>query len=302
MTQRAGTGRKLASWAVVMPCLWLVCGAHQWTFCGPSTRLASTRGCCARAAAKEIQALQSKANLKLIQAQVAAGHKMKDLGKSLFSTKFKATALEGSAEVTFDGMQNLRAVDIKEDALSKAGSANALAEELLKALQDGHDQSTRGSEEQVWSLYQNYPELMQAPLTQIGAGNTAQDLWANVTKTNETLALAEELFHHFDEDKDGYWNFKETSKVQLATEGSEMTEESFNSLIIAAAPNGGRHLTEEDMDRGLSKEQVLDLYTSAQRQRQLGFVLDIKKDHAHVFSKVKEAETQPQSKQSLAVD
>lgn len=57
-------------------------------------------------------------------------------------------------------------------------------------------------------------------------------------------------------------------------------EESFNSLIIAAAPDGGsslrcfplshrpplqrktsqrgRHLTEVDMDRGLSKEQVLE--------------------------------------------
>eukprot|EP00435_Cladocopium_sp_Y103_P071019 s99_g36.t1 len=102
-------------------------------------------------------------------------------------------------------------------------------------------------------------------------------------------------------------------------------EESFNSLIIAAAPDGGRHLTEVDMDRGLSKEQVLDLYTNAQRQRQLGFVLDIRKDwrswgsllavssvlrrwqdHAHVFSKAKDTEESKQvqepTKTSLAVD
>jgi len=274
------------------------------TFC--SSRLVNARSPAAarQAAAKEIQALQSKANLKLIQAQAAAGHKMKDLGQSLLEKTFEAQALEGSAAVMFDGMQNLRKIEISEDALSKAGSATALAEELLKALQDGHDQSLQGSEDQVWSLYQNYPELMQAPLAQIGAGNTAQDLWANVTKTNETMKLAEELFHHFDQDKDGYWNFKETSQVQIATEGTEMTEESFNSLIIAAAPDGGRHLTEVDMDRGLSKEQVLDLYTNAQRQRQLGFVLDIRKDHVRVFSKAeaKEGNKEAQPAASVSVD
>lgn len=205
-------------------------------------------------------------------------------------SEFKASALDGAATVTFDGMQNLRSVDISDDALAKAGSETALAEALLKALQEGHDSSVAGSEDDIWSLYQNNPDLIQAPLIQIGAGNTAQDLWANVTKTNETLKLAEELFLHFDQDKDGFWNFKETSAVQLATEGTEMGEEAFNSLIIAAAPNGGRHLTEEDMARGLSKDQVLDLYTNAQRQRQLGFVLDIMKDHQRVFSQESNAE------------
>ncbi|CAE7243246.1 yojK [Symbiodinium sp. CCMP2456] len=236
------------------------------------------------------KALQSKASLKLIQAQVAAGHDMKGLGVRMEQSEFKASALDGAATVTFDGMQNLRSVDISDEALAKAGSETALAEALLKALQEGHDSSVAGSEDDVWSLYQNNPDLIQAPLIQIGAGNTAQDLWANVTKTNETLKLAEELFLHFDQDEDGFWNFKETSAVQLATEGTEMGEEAFNSLIIAAAPNGGRHLTEEDMARGLSKDQVLDLYTNAQRQRQLGFVLDIMKDHQRVFSQESNAE------------
>lgn len=35
---------------------------------------------------------------------------------------------------------------LQEDAVSKAGSATALAEELLKALQDGHDQSLQGAD------------------------------------------------------------------------------------------------------------------------------------------------------------
>ncbi|CAE7740376.1 ydhE [Symbiodinium sp. CCMP2592] len=274
-------------------------------FSGSAIHAPPRRRCVSRpASSSELPALQSKASLKLIQAQVAAGHDMKELGVRMEQSEFKASALDGAATVTFDGMQNLRSVDISDDALAKAGSETALAEALLKALQEGHDSSVAGSEDDVWSLYQSNPDLIQAPLIQIGAGNTAQDLWANVTKTNETLKLAEELFLHFDQDKDGFWNFKETSAVQLATEGTEMGEEAFNSLIIAAAPNGGRHLTEEDMARGLSKDQVLDLYTNAQRQRQLGFVLDIMKDHQRVFSQesnAKETESKP-APVSVSVD
>ena len=49
---------------------------------------------------------------------------------------FKASALDGAATVTFDGLQNLRSVEISEDALTKAGGETALAEALLKALQE----------------------------------------------------------------------------------------------------------------------------------------------------------------------
>jgi len=205
---------------------------------------------------------------------------MKELGRRLEAAEFKGSAMDGKATATFDGMQNLKSVEIAEGAL-QTGSAE-LAEALLSALQQGHDSSVAGTEVDVWDLYRSSPELMEAPLTQIGAGKTAQDLWANVTKTDESIRLAEELFTKFDEDKDGWWNLEETSKVQMATEGTEMAEESFNSLIIAAAPDGGRRLTEEEMAKGLSKEQVIDLYTNAQKQRQLGFVLDIYKDHAKV--------------------
>merc|ERR1712187_1049750 len=150
--------------------------------------------------------------------------------------------------------------------------------------------SYEGTKDDVWQLYQNNGVLMQAPLNQIGVGNTVEDLWANVSRTNESVKLAEELFAKFDADKDGYWNLKETSDVQTATEGTEMAEEAFNALIIAAAPDGGRSLTEDDLEKGLSKEQVIELYTDAERQRQLGFVLDVYKDHATVFKTSESAE------------
>jgi len=258
-----------------------------------------------RRSAAEPKALRGTPSLQLIQAQVGAGHKMKDLGNRLQHAEFKGSALDGKAVATFDGVQTLKSLEIAEDALQEAGGSKELAEALLSALQQGHDSSVTGTEGDVWNMYQSSPELMEAPLTQIGAGKTAQDLWENVTKTDESTKLAEELFTLFDEDKDGWWNLEETSKVQMATEGTEMAEESFNSLIIAAAPDGGRRLTEEQMANGLSKEQVIDLYTNAAKQRQLGFVLDIYKDHAKVFkaqAQASEDEPKAEPKATLTVD
>eukprot|EP00931_Biecheleriopsis_adriatica_P119815 TRINITY_DN95002_c0_g1_i1.p1 TRINITY_DN95002_c0_g1~~TRINITY_DN95002_c0_g1_i1.p1 ORF type:complete len:327 (+),score=88.98 TRINITY_DN95002_c0_g1_i1:46-981(+) len=279
---------KLLRLAVLAVALAWLCGefsASRGTFCNGGVQRRTSRRQAARRASTKPQALQGSASLQLIQAQSSAGHKMKEVGTKLEKVEFKASALDGRATVTFDGLQNLRDVEIADDALATAGSSSTLAEALLGALQEGHDSSTAGSEQEAWGLYRDNPELMQAPLTQIGAGDTVEDLWANISRTEESLQLAEELFHHFDKDQDGYWNLKETSEVQLATEGTEMAEEAFNSLIIAAAPDGGRKLTEEDMAKGLSKEQLIDLYTNAQRQRQLGFVLNIYKDHATVFGK-----------------
>merc|ERR1712039_132723 len=101
---------------------------------------------------------------------------------------------------------------------------------------------------------------------------------------DETIRKAEELFAEFDSDQDNFWNFKETAEVQFVTEGTMMTDEAFTSLVITTSPDGGRNLTEEDLVRGLSREQVVDLYTNADRQRQLGFVLDVSRDHDKVFN------------------
>jgi len=232
----------------------------------------------------EPQGLQGKVSLELIKAQSTAGYAMKDLGQRLEGTHFKASALDGRVNVVFDGTQQLREVEVAEDALDGAGGdREALAQALLGALQEAHDKSSEGSKGEVWQTYRENRQLMDAPLNQLGVGDTVEDLWANVTRTNETIKLAQELFDKFDEDMDGYWNLNETSKVQMATEGTEMQEESFNALIIAAAPDGGRKLSEQDLERGLSREQVIELYTDAQRQRQLGFVLDVAKDHAKIF-------------------
>eukprot|EP00933_Yihiella_yeosuensis_P074737 TRINITY_DN83776_c0_g1_i1.p1 TRINITY_DN83776_c0_g1~~TRINITY_DN83776_c0_g1_i1.p1 ORF type:complete len:318 (+),score=99.55 TRINITY_DN83776_c0_g1_i1:136-1089(+) len=238
---------------------------------------------------EEPQALQGMSDLNLIKSQVTAGQKMRELGASLLEKSFEASALDGKVKVAYDGLQELQRVDLAADAA--AGGGDALQKALLGAMQEAHDNSLKNSGGDVWELYRSNPQLMQAPLNQIGAGNTVEDLWVNVTQTPESVKLAEELFAEFDEDKDGYWNLAETSKVQKATEGTDMAEEAFNSLIIAAAPDGGRKLSEEDMAKGLSKQQVIELYTSAEKQRQLGFVLNIFKDHDTVF-KAKEADSQ----------
>jgi len=181
-------------------------------------------------------------------------------------------------------MQHLQRVDIAPGALQAAGaSPDALAKAVLGAMQEAHDSSFEGTKEDVAQLYEGNGVLLQAPLNQIGLGSTVEDLWVNVSRTDESVKLAGELFDKFDVDRDGHWNLNETSQVQMATEGTEMAEEAFNALIIAAAPDGGRRLTEDDLEKGLSKTQVIELYTDAARQRQLGFVLDVFKDHATVF-------------------
>ena len=95
--------------------------------------------------------------------------------------------------------------------------------------------------------------------------------------------MAAELFEHFDADGDGFWNRQETSNVQMATSETEMSEDSFVQLILTTAPEGGRFLSEEDLQKGLSREKVVDLYTDREMQRRLGFVLDVRLDHATVF-------------------
>lgn len=224
--------------------------------------------------------LQARPSLDLIKEQSAAGHSMRELGFRLQETEFEATALEGKIKVVYDGTQRLRRVDVGEGASSTGNEA--LAQALLGAMQEAHDSSVAGSKDDVWQLYKTTP-LLQAPLIQLGAGNTQDDPWANVTDSPEALRMTEEFFNKFDEDKDGYWNMTEASKVQKVTEGSEMTEEAFNSLVIAAAPDRGRHLTEEDVARGLSRQQVIDLYTNVERQKQLGFILNIFEDYKKVF-------------------
>merc|ERR1719277_2832230 len=217
---------------------------------------------------------------------------MREVGLHLEGLEFQGHALDGTVEVKFDGVQRLQHIEVGSGAIEVGkGDKKTLAAALLAAMAEAHDKSDAGTRGDVWKLYQTNSDLLQAPLVQIGAGSTVEDLWPNVTRTDETVRLAEELFNKFDEDGDGFWNLKETSQVQLATEATEMAEDAFNSLIIAAAPDGGRNLSEEDLAKGLSKDQVIELYTDANRQRQLGFMLDIYKDHAKIFKTEEEEAT-----------
>lgn len=234
---------------------------------------------------RRLSAPQARTTHELIKAQGHAGHNMRSLGERLRREMVSADTLDGNVRATFDGLQRLRQVHISPDALDATGGGRAqLADKLLDVLQMSFDSSNAASKSDVWALYRDNPELLQAPLMQIGEGVTAEDPWANVTRTDESVRLAEELFAHFDEDGDGHWNMRETSEVQKATEGTDMSDDAFNSLIIATADNKGRELTEEDLERGLSRDQVIELYTDAAKQRSLGFLLNIYKDHAEVFA------------------
>jgi len=225
--------------------------------------------------------VQSTPSLDLIKKQKVAGPALNELGTRLQQGRFEATALDGRVRVSVDGHQEPKNIEIAPDALD-VGSTS-LAQALLRAMQEAHEKSQKQSADDVWALYRDNPVLLEAPLTQIGPGSTVVDLWENVTRDEETLALAAELFEHFDADGDGFWNRQETSNVQMATSETEMSEDSFVQLILTTAPEGGRFLSEEDLQKGLSREKVVDLYTDREMQRRLGFVLDVRLDHATVF-------------------
>lgn len=210
---------------------------------------------------------------------------MVELGSQLRAGAFEGQALGGSIRVRFDGLQHLMSVELDGTVMlpEAAGDRGRLADALLEAMQSAYDRSTTHSKVSAWNLHQRHPELLQAPLVQLGAGKTTLDPWLNVVRTEETMRLAEEIFLHFDADGDGYWNLMETSAAQLATEGTSMQHDAFEALIMAAAPNGGRDLQEDDLGRGLPLRQVVDLYTDARLQRRLGFVLDVRKDHRMIF-------------------
>jgi len=294
-TQRkvsAQRARQLPTLVVVWVFALCLCRPVGWVsppFAGRYfSRSGSHKACPAATAAQAADAaapantpiLQARPTLDLIKEQNQAGQSMRELGFRLQDTEFDANALDNQIKVVYDGTQRLRKVEVGEPAVSIG--PEALAQALLGAMQEAHDSSVAGSKDDVWQLYKTTP-LLQAPLIQLGAGNTMDDPWANVTDSEEALRMTEEFFNRFDEDNDGYWNMTEASTVQKMTEGTEMTEEAFNSLVIAAAPDRGRHLTEEDVARGLSRAQVIDLYTNVERQKQLGFILNIYQDYEKVF-------------------
>ena len=230
----------------------------------------------------------------MVLAQSNASRDLGALNQKLEDSVFEATALGGQVRIAMDATQRLRSVDVGTTALQTAGGHEQLAQAVLQSLQEAHDRSEAEAKPQVWNLFREQTELLQAPLAQIGYGTTPDDYWKDSVKmTNESIKMAEDLFDYFDKDQNGYWNVNETAEAQMATEGMEMTEDAFVNFMISVAPDKGRHLTEEDIALGFSKKMVVDMYTDREMQKKLGFALDIQKDYDKVFKK--DAETQPEA-------
>lgn len=90
--------------------------------------------------------------------------------------------------------------------------------------------------------------------------------------------MMEDIFRFFDEDEDGYWSFEEASACQLATEGERMVMYQYDLLMDAAG------VPPEDRAKGFPQRSVCDLYLHP------SFGMDVVKDHALVFGKVRLAE------------
>lgn len=90
--------------------------------------------------------------------------------------------------------------------------------------------------------------------------------------------MMEDIFRFFDEDEDGYWSFQEASACQLATEGESMMMYQYDLLMDAAG------VPPEERAKGFPQRGVCDLYLHP------SFGMDVVKDHALVFGKVRLAE------------
>mmetsp|Transcript_24476 Transcript_24476/g.56376 ORF Transcript_24476/g.56376 Transcript_24476/m.56376 type:complete len:314 (+) Transcript_24476:57-998(+) len=259
---------------------------HGATFAATSRVRSHRRHLSPRVALRaSVSGIQSRSTVNLELSRRNTSRDFYSTLQKLEDARYHAAALDGEVTIAMDGTQRLRKVEIGATAMDAAGSNTKLAEAVLLAVQEAHDKSVAAAKPDVWTLYENNGALLQAPLAQIGYGETTEDVWSNVNASERNLQLVEELFEHFDADGDGYWSCDETRAVQMATEGTEMPEDNFVQLIISTAPDDGRTLSEEDLAKGLSKQTVIDMYTTKEMQKKLGFALDISKDHSLVFKK-----------------
>lgn len=90
------------------------------------------------------------------------------------------------------------------------------------------------------------------------------------------VRLAEEMFEHFDVDRDGYWNYEEYSKCHAAvsSRGEAASFAIFTWLLDQV------NLLGDDKGRGLAKKHVVKLYTSP---KFWDLEMDVAKEHAKVF-------------------
>jgi len=102
-------------------------------------------------------------------------------------------------------------------------------------------------------------------------------------RTDEWEQMAEELFDRFDEDNDGFWNLREASRLLLTTTGVKMPEGMFVALLSGAASKRGAQITQSDLDTGLSKDEVIDIYTQPEMRKRFRGVLEVRRDHAIVM-------------------
>merc|ERR1712228_276101 len=97
------------------------------------------------------------------------------------------------------------------------------------------------------------------------------------------MSMARALFDRFDSDKDGFWSWLEASQLVVSTLGVKLTQQKFLAMLSAVL--GSEHsLTETEFRKGLSKEQVVDLYTKPEINKMFPVIFNLQRDHVIVFA------------------
>jgi len=100
---------------------------------------------------------------------------------------------------------------------------------------------------------------------------------------------AEEIFERLDADKNGHWSLKEASQLMVITFGLKMPARTFEDLLSAANPTArGKRVSDREFNLGLSKSQVVNLYTDEDLRSEFEVVpltMNLDRDHAAVSQK-----------------
>lgn len=101
--------------------------------------------------------------------------------------------------------------------------------------------------------------------------------------------LAGEIFDKFDEDQRGIWDLAAASAHASATMGKELDEQSFLLILFLALQHD--YLTQEDFERGMTRDLVVSIYTDKQCQKRLQLSgWDAHSHHARVFAPAQPAQ------------
>eukprot|EP00927_Polykrikos_kofoidii_P049813 TRINITY_DN43823_c0_g1_i1.p1 TRINITY_DN43823_c0_g1~~TRINITY_DN43823_c0_g1_i1.p1 ORF type:complete len:264 (+),score=30.60 TRINITY_DN43823_c0_g1_i1:55-792(+) len=112
---------------------------------------------------------------------------MVGVGSNIERSELADTTIDPRVHIVFDGLQQLRNAGPAEMFDISGKSHETLANAVLGALHDAHDQFALATRDSAWQLFLENPVLLRVPMKEVRGGNVSENQWASVTKEDDTL-------------------------------------------------------------------------------------------------------------------